>query len=372
MRVLRPRGGEPAQKPKLSRRIKIHTLNNGLDLQIPSLQQRAKGLSEVSRTKTDKRNRITRSQCNSPGIIGILRVYHQEELLSRLEIMHPLNRTGRQITKSMAEKRNAVDIILSSLWTRKNRQGVRFSNAFCASKQCQRVILTSRNVHPLEKIRILRSLFREKFEEREVKLQDQFETKRTRVIKPLELCNPAKKNEEGVEDPTAHLTCYQIKDVKKQGKFVKHGVIVRNQFGETQPFSVIAPLTLCAPSEKNRIPSALQLDHYKCYAVKIPRRASKFEEKGVRLEDQFETKETKVIKPVALCTPVNKKEEGILDERNHLTCYQIKDVRRQNGFEKQSVSVHNQFGDGSLDIVKPDTLCVPSEKTDLGPLRETD
>src|SRR5712692_9134659 len=108
MKILRPRGGESAQKPKLSRRIKVHTLNNNLDLHIASLQQRTKSLSEVSGAKANKSNRIARSQCNSPGIIRVLRVRHQEEPRSRLEIMHPLNRAGRQIPEPMTEKLHAV------------------------------------------------------------------------------------------------------------------------------------------------------------------------------------------------------------------------------------------------------------------------
>src|SRR5215813_4305004 len=75
--------------------------------------------------------------------------------------MHPFNRAGRQITKPMAEKLHTVDVIRPPFRTWKDSQCIRLANSLCTSKQRQRIILASRNVYPLEKIRILRSLLRE-------------------------------------------------------------------------------------------------------------------------------------------------------------------------------------------------------------------
>lgn len=208
-----------------------------------------------------------------------------------------------------------------------------------------------------------------KFDSRDVTLVDRFETKQTTVAKPTDLCNPVSKNGEVVHDPTAHLLCYQIKDVTtkpKQPKFAKRDVTAQDQFGSLT-LTISTPGLMCAPSEKNDVDSALRLDHFKCYAAKTASKTPKFTPRDVTLADQFETKNTTVLKPVSLCVPVDKNSEGIRNTDTHLTCYDIKDVKGQDKFVKQRVTTKNQFGDLTLDISKSDSLCVPSTITDLGP-----
>jgi hypothetical protein len=77
-------------------------------------------------------------------------------------------------------------------------------------------------------------------------------------------------------------------------------------------------------------------DHFKCYKV----RGSEFEQRTVKLVDQFGTTQTEVIKPAHLCNPVDKNDEGISDPTTHLTCYKIRDDVR---FDRRSVAVKNQF-----------------------------
>jgi cysteine-rich repeat protein len=205
-----------------------------------------------------------------------------------------------------------------------------------------------------------------KFESREVTLTDQFESKQTIVKPPVALCNPVDKNEEGIQDPTAHLVCHDIAQVKRQAKFVKHQVQVQDQFCALT-LSVTAPDTLCVPSEKDGVASALKLDHFKCYAAKIAPKTPKFASRDVTLTDQYETKVVTVLKPVGVCAPVQKNEEPIRDAQTHLTCYQMKDVKGQEKFAKRLAQVRNQFGELTLNVTKANTLCVPAAKTDLGP-----
>ncbi len=215
-----------------------------------------------------------------------------------------------------------------------------------------------------------------KFEPRDVLLADQFETKLMRVMKPVNVCNPADKNGEGIIDPTGHLTCYQIKDASKpkQPKFVRHNVVVENQFG-LLTLRVSKPRSLCVPSEKGHVDSDLDFDHFKCHGAKVVKGTPEFQPREVILADQFETKLTRLTKPVSMCNPVDKNGEGIRDPAAHLTCYKIKDVEtkpKQPNFEKRNVVVSNQFGDLTLAVLKADTLCVPSAKTDLGPVSRVD
>lgn len=78
-----------------------------------------------------------------------------------------------------------------------------------------------------------------------VDLQDQFEAEPGVLVKkPVFFCNPVPKNGEGILDPAAHLTCYEISD---DGE--KRDVVVEHQFG-AQTLEVKKPKLLCLPSNK--------------------------------------------------------------------------------------------------------------------------
>ncbi len=219
-----------------------------------------------------------------------------------------------------------------------------------------------------------------KFETTDVTLVDQFESKLTTVKNPFFMCNPADTNDWGIDDPTAHLQCYQIKDAKtepKQAKFEGSGpVTVTNRFG-FRVLEVKKPKLLCVPSEKDGVASALSINHYKCYQAKdwkTDPKQPKFETTDVTLVDQFETKQTDVKKAFMLCNPVDKEGGGILDPEVHQVCYKIKDTKtdpKQVKFEGTTAQTANQFGGGIndegdgaelLEVKKPKVLCVPSKK----------
>jgi hypothetical protein len=200
-----------------------------------------------------------------------------------------------------------------------------------------------------------------------VTLADQFENKVTRVLSPLNLCNPVDKNGEGITDATAHLTCHRISDVAGQPKFVARDVLVDNQFGQ-QTLTVSRAQSLCLPSEKDLVPSTLNLDHFKCYQAKIKKGTPVFTPRTVTLADQYETKTTRVLQPLSICNPVDKNGEGIIDPTTHLICYRVQDVAGQAKFKPRDAIVESQFGQSALTVSRSQTLCVPSMKTDLGPL----
>ncbi|MBI4516928.1 MAG: LamG domain-containing protein, partial [Deltaproteobacteria bacterium] len=213
------------------------------------------------------------------------------------------------------------------------------------------------------------------FVPRSVVLTDQFETMTTTVEKPVSFCNPANKNSEGINDPTAHLTCYRIREALGHLN-PRRRIVVRNQFGD-QSLSTFRPETLCVPSGKNGGPLPEHLDHFKCYAATTLEGTPRFEPRKVTLWDQFqlETKSTMVRRPVSLCTPVDKNGEGISDPTALLTCYRIGDdsggeQTGDHGSNTRDITLHNQFGDDALTLLSwPHRLCVPS--TRLGPLPAT-
>jgi hypothetical protein len=107
------------------------------------------------------------------------------------------------------------------------------------------------------------------------------------------------------------------------------------------------------------------LDHFKCYETK--QLGTKFDPRQVVLTDQFKTERVTVVRPEAVCAPVDKDGSGISDPDTHLTCYKIRDVRGDEfpKFKKQRVEVVDQFGSHTLLLKKTKTLCVPSSKTVL-------
>lgn len=207
-----------------------------------------------------------------------------------------------------------------------------------------------------------------KFKQRSVLLTDQFGAKKTKVLRPLELCNPVKKNNEALVNKRAHLNCYAIKD--EAPKVDKKHVLVRNQFGP-QELTTVKELSLCQPASKllltrnkrgGKQPTVTTTpDHFKCYKVK-----GKLKKRTVRLKDQFGNIKATVIKPVQLCAPTAKDTSTkIRHPVQHLVCYLIKEKSsaklRRRGYLK-SVRVEDQFGKLNLMALRPTKLCVPSKK----------
>jgi hypothetical protein len=90
-----------------------------------------------------------------------------------------------------------------------------------------------------------------RFDSRQVVLTDQFNTERVNVVEPEAFCNPVDKNGQGIQDPTAHLTCYRIRDVRGDEfpRFREQRVEAGDQFG-TNSLLARETSTLCLPSSK--------------------------------------------------------------------------------------------------------------------------
>ena len=210
-----------------------------------------------------------------------------------------------------------------------------------------------------------------KFDSRQVVLTDQFNTERVKVVRPGAFCNPADKDGSGIGDPTAHLACYKIRDVKGDEfpKFKQQAVEVTNQFG-TQTLLLKRIRSLCVPSSKSPSgevpgPPPTSLDHFKCYKTKQV--GARFDPRQVVLADQFNTERVNVVRPEAFCAPVDKDGSGINDPSAHLACYKIRDVRGDEfpKFERRRIEATDQFWTHTLLLKKTRTLCVPSSKTVL-------
>jgi hypothetical protein len=103
------------------------------------------------------------------------------------------------------------------------------------------------------------------------------------------------------------------------------------------------------------------LDSFLCYKAGSTKGGDGFEAPpDLTLVDAFETRETDVLGPKALCNPANLAGEGVGDAATHLESYAIKSDEKHEkvvGFR-----VDNRFGELSLDTIKEDRLLVPSAK----------
>jgi hypothetical protein len=201
-------------------------------------------------------------------------------------------------------------------------------------------------------------------DDRRVTLEDQFGSGGARVGAAVELCNPVSKGGAQIHRDKAHLVKYKAKPGGRT--FSKRRVEVTNQFG-AQILNVRKPAILAVPSSKSTssLPgdAPTMLDHFQCYADDDNDRSA-FTPRTVVLKDQFKEETVRVLRPVALCNPVEKTHAGKISPIGspdaHLVCYAIKAGRFTS-----NVNVRNQFGESTLRVRSPVSLCVPSEKREL-------
>ncbi len=181
----------------------------------------------------------------------------------------------------------------------------------------------------------------------DVSLVDQFGSAVTTVNRPHYLCAPADKKG---EDPSApshpdHLTAYLLrgKPVKKLNQTVS------NQFG-TIVLDAVKPSQLLVPTAKSLAapappaPTNPAVDHFQCYKVKRSKGSPKFKKiLGVAIQDQFGTGTIDLLKPTELCAPVDKNGEdpGAESHLFHLLCYR---ARGQRSLRHQAGLARLQFG----------------------------
>jgi probable HAF family extracellular repeat protein len=87
----------------------------------------------------------------------------------------------------------------------------------------------------------------------EFSLADLFQTSERLLKKPRWLCNPVDKNGEGILDPAAHLTCYDVRPLKggHARRRLNRDVLASNPFAAEQPFMLKKPKTVCVSSRKS-------------------------------------------------------------------------------------------------------------------------
>ena len=203
-----------------------------------------------------------------------------------------------------------------------------------------------------------------------VSLEDQLEAVTATVVRQQAICLPSDKNAEGVVDSATHLVTYLIK--RQSPKHIKRtAILVENQLGPIR-LNTVKPRLLLVPSSKSLVssppapsPGASNVEHYKCYRVRVTKGTPKFASGTiVQTSDQFENaRSVSLIKPRYLCTPVDKNGEGIKNPDAHYLCYTARPTVGSPLHTRVSgIFVNNQFGPLQLDTSKESDFCIPSHK----------
>jgi hypothetical protein len=205
-----------------------------------------------------------------------------------------------------------------------------------------------------------------------VHLVDQFEDVTFDLRKVKQLCTPVDKNGEGVSDAVTHQQSYSLKALSGSPRFTRQiRINVTNQLGSLFVDAYKRDFLL-VPSNKNlsgpATPpdnNAINVDHYKCYKVKVTSGTPRFTPTTVTVADQFTTTKTLALKKMKhLCTPVDKNGEGIKNPSIHLACYQAKPASGQpRHVRRTGVNVANQLGPLVVGTLMEREICVPSTKT---------
>jgi hypothetical protein len=200
--------------------------------------------------------------------------------------------------------------------------------------------------------------------------QDQFDTKLTpaKVGLLFRFCNPVDKvfgdQETPIRQPNMHLTFYAI---FQSPAGVAHDLLIANQLGKEKSMRIGPARWLAVPTSKNSgsMPSPKLLNHFKCYPVVKGTSL----DAGVVLRDQWTSGKGVVLRPVIFCNPAVKvvkaatpRRYPIIDKLTHLTCYLLKAETFGTGF-----ALLNQFNRTKLKVIRPDLLCVPSQKLKHNP-----
>jgi hypothetical protein len=107
------------------------------------------------------------------------------------------------------------------------------------------------------------------------------------------------------------------------------------------------------------------LDHFQCYETHRP----PVRLNGIALVDHFGASTVRLLREKRFCAPADKNDEdedAPLDP-DHLGSFTIKQTAPRFA-PIRDFSVTNQFGTILLDLVRPDSLLVPSAKSHTGPI----
>ncbi len=176
--------------------------------------------------------------------------------------------------------------------------------------------------------------------------------------------------------PLDHFQCYQAKTASGTPKFIAIPYLVLgDRFGEWL-FSVAKPTEFCAPANvEGSDPTApSHEEHLESYQIKRVPGTGKFPKTlNQTVADQFGQMTIDLLKPERLMVPSAKSLTALpaplaAPVTDHFTCYKVRVSPGTPKFVPRIASVVNdQFGPLSVNIMKPRKLCIPTNKANEEP-----
>jgi uncharacterized repeat protein (TIGR02543 family) len=201
-----------------------------------------------------------------------------------------------------------------------------------------------------------------------VLLEDQFGTFNATVGYAMSFGNPVEKVHADIptpiEDDLRHYTLYELDYGEEMPMLDSWEVMVNNQFQDDVVLTVVGPLYLAVPTQKEDHEAPVCLDHLLVYDVIHD---EPFPEVGIQLKDQFIDEDVTVWEPIYFANPVRKTVAGaaptpIEHEDEHYVFYAIEDLGHES--IDKIIQIDNQFGPQTLPLTYRDSLAVPSQKID--------
>lgn len=205
------------------------------------------------------------------------------------------------------------------------------------------------------------------FKPQQVTIIDRFGEKLTDVTETVGFCSPASTNDEGVLDANTHLAVYKIVDSHRESRHntsqsSRHTVV--NQFGTLDIYvkkmdRLMVPSRMSVSEFPNFPPLTDHVDSYTCYAITA---AERFPKNEVEVEDQFGKLTVEIKKPNALCVPAKINDKAIKQLTNNLVCYETARIAKPGKPKrvKDRIRLTNLFGNEALRLTSLDDFCVPS------------
>jgi hypothetical protein len=179
-----------------------------------------------------------------------------------------------------------------------------------------------------------------------------------------------------VPPPLDHFQCYQSKTASGTAHFIAIPYLTTaDQFGEWR-FVVAKPTDLCAPANvEGSDPSApSHTEHLESYQIKRVPGTGKFAKTlNQTVVDRYGSLRVDLLKPERLMVPSNKSLVSAptapgSPATDHFTCYKLRISPGTPKFLARLASVvGDQFGSLSVNIVKPRKLCVATNKENEEP-----
>lgn len=190
-----------------------------------------------------------------------------------------------------------------------------------------------------------------RFARRDAALADALGSVTAKVRKVAALCNPAGVAGSTVADPTAHLTCYGVKEPKRAAKGLPD-FTVTDAFGALT-LDVQKAIQLCLPAEKDGVASELGSAPVHCWKARVVPGTTKFTARSVALADQFGGATAEAKKPAALCLATSVDGVPAADPSAALVCYALKAPKTA-----RQVTTSDAFGALALSVRRPTLLCL--------------